>query len=100
MLRDDVKYYSLSPSILTLLLDIGGVPEAPLKLENFHQKLYPWCAPEISNHPLPPKIVAYSWYAPEISTLLPPDIAAYPWCPPLKLVPHPFRYCILSLLRP
>jgi hypothetical protein len=78
MLRDDVKYYSLSPSILTVLLDIGGGPEAPLKLEIFHQKCYPWCAPEISNHPTPPEISAYSWCAPEISAPFPPDIAPYP----------------------
>jgi hypothetical protein len=82
MLRDDVKYYSLSPSILTMLLDIGGVPEAPLKLENFHQILYPWCAPEISNHPTPPKIAAYSRYAPEISTPFLPILQLFPGAHP------------------
>ncbi len=29
MLRDDVKYYSLSPSILTILLDIAGPNSDP-----------------------------------------------------------------------
>jgi hypothetical protein len=82
MLRDDVKYYSLSPSILTKLLDIGGVPEAPLKLENFHQNCIPGAPLKLETTPVPPKLLLIPG-AP--LKLVPPSL------PILQLIPgaHP-----------